>query len=226
MDKIIIFIRLKIAYYRNGLSLHQHFKIDHYVWWRICCAATLQKHQEEIRFCNSRQAQPDLQKTIWVPYVCFVNWTRVTVLFLIQNSEISYVAHRLPTATNEQSRSISTGGKLGFFVCSKRAICRFDRSQIFDRYLISVMSEAPRVCTCRKSFETGTYQNTKKRVRSNQPTKVISEYDHRSYCPHQRGFLRNLTRGQFCKRAKGISGASKSRRLPMGWIALVSHFSN
>jgi hypothetical protein len=54
--------------------------------------------------------------------------------------------------------------------------------------------------TCHKSFETGTYNNTGKRAISNPPTKGFQKLDHRSYGPHQRGFLRNLTSGHMPKK--------------------------
>jgi hypothetical protein len=67
------------------------------------------------------------------------------------------------------------GGKLGNYVHSKRAICRFDRGQIFDRYLILVKSEVSQKTTCRKSFDRSAYNNANIRAATDQLKKVPSK---------------------------------------------------
>ena len=67
------------------------------------------------------------------------------------------------------------GGKLGYFVDAKCAICRNDRGHLIDRYLISVISQATTISTCHKSFETFSYNNTKKQPFINPPSKALSK---------------------------------------------------
>ncbi|PHS14021.1 MAG: hypothetical protein COA78_06485 [Blastopirellula sp.] len=64
---------------------------------------------------------------------------------------------------------------MDFLSNSKRVNCRFDCGQIFDRYLILVKSVSANDFTYPKSFETGSYDNTKNRPTTNQPTKAFSK---------------------------------------------------
>ncbi|MGY8769165.1 MAG: hypothetical protein ACKVH8_12165 [Pirellulales bacterium] len=79
--------------------------------------------------------------------------------------------HRQTSSTGQ----FPTGGKVAVFIKSKRANCRLDRGQIIDLYLILVKSKASRIPTCPKSFETGSYSNTKTGATTAQPMKTVSK---------------------------------------------------
>ncbi|PHS16485.1 MAG: hypothetical protein COA78_03930 [Blastopirellula sp.] len=61
------------------------------------------------------------------------------------------------------------GGKLVLFVHSKRVIFRFIHGRIFVQWINLGRIALPKILTFRKSFETGSYSNTKNRPANNYP---------------------------------------------------------
>jgi hypothetical protein len=67
------------------------------------------------------------------------------------------------------------GGKLGFYVCSKNAKCEFIHGCIFIQWINFERLTIATFPAFRKSFETGTYNNTKNTSTNHPSTKTISK---------------------------------------------------
>ncbi|PHS02844.1 MAG: hypothetical protein COA78_20090 [Blastopirellula sp.] len=68
---------------------------------------------------------------------------------------------------------ISTGGKIVIFTGLKSATCRFNRGHIFNQRLCFGQIGDIQNSTCRKSFETGSYNNAENGAATDQPMKTV-----------------------------------------------------
>jgi hypothetical protein len=124
--------------------------------------------------CVSRGSARDFSsyKILGVPYIRFVNWTRVTVhLFSTKRRRIWMWNTGFNHWQTGSAKQFLPGGELGCRINSKQAKCRFDCGHIFDRYLILVKSKWSRIFRCPNSFENRSYDNAKKRPATGQPMK-------------------------------------------------------
>jgi hypothetical protein len=129
-----------------------------------------------------------------VPYVCFVNWTRVLFLFYSGKAERFLMRH-----TSFKHRQTSnhgqffTGGKAWFYAGSKNAKCEFIHGCIFIQWINLEQLTVATFLTFRKSFETGTYNNTKSTSTNHPATKTISKNCPLDKLTAAEGFFRKIS---------------------------------
>ena len=85
------------------------------------------------------------------------------------------------------------GGKLGFIVRSKSAICRFVHGCIFIQWINFELLSVAKFLTFRKSFETGTYNNAKNASTNHPSTKTISKNCPLDKLPAAEGVFENIS---------------------------------